>query len=194
MKKGKLPPFAFDAGSIFIQNAAINRKPAAAAAAAAATSSSKVPPPPLLCVLWHFLCAKSGYFQALSDLTFRRLTSPQVLMLPLSGVFQAYFCCLFQASFRRAASFRPLSGLFQASHFFQAYFCCLFQAFFRPLSASFRRAASFRRHISISETQCPGGKHMAKENTPANALLLHVCPHTAYCSACVRIPGTNCRR
>ena len=49
MKKGKLPPFAFDAGSIFI-----HRKPAAAAAAAAAaatTTSSKVPPPPLLCPL-----------------------------------------------------------------------------------------------------------------------------------------------
>ena len=88
------------------------------------------PPPrylPLLFyVLWHFHCAKCGFFQALSDLPFRRLSSPQVLMLPLSGL-------------------------------------------------------TFLRHNAQAAS-------MAEENTPANALA-HMCPHTAYCSTCVRIPG-----
>jgi hypothetical protein len=123
MKKGKLPPFAFDAGSIFI-----HRKPAAAAAAAATTTTSKVPPRPLLCPLAFPLRQERVFPSSFGPHVSETLLSPQVLMLPLSGV-------------------------------------------------------TFLRHNAQAAST-------AKENTLANALL-HVCPHTAYCSICVRIPGKH---
>ncbi len=109
--------------------------------------------------------------------SFRRISAAS--FRPLSGVLR--LSGLFQASFRRhisfrrisAASFRPLSGLFQ------------------PLSGVLPLSGAtflFLRHNAQAASIWP------RKNTPANALLLHVCPHTAYCSACVRIPGTNCRR